>query len=168
MAPVKTHNLSLTWRLKSKYTNWTLRWFQSSKQILFHFCNNLKITHGSTESIFGYFFLSRATLSLKSSGSSLSSLNWSGIRPKSSVKEFIHLCLSWKWLELSHLEASFPNIGWGSDASILVRYCFFWVTLIGGKPVKSETRKFMRISSQFEYWLTRSSDDFGIWWNRWR
>lgn len=37
---------------------------------------------------------------------------------------------------------------------IVSLYCFFWVTLIGGILVTADTRKFMRMSSQFESWST--------------
>lgn len=33
-------------------------------------------------------------------------------------------------------------------------YCFFCVTLMGGILVTADTRKFMRMSSQFDSWST--------------
>lgn len=91
-----------------------------------------------------YFFLSMDTWSLNRTGSSLI-WEWTrGMVPNQLANLFMQV---WRWAKWSGSAQRDARELWPIIVSL---YCFFWVTLMGGSFVTEDTRKFIRMSSQFD------------------
>ena len=96
-----------------------------------------------TTSICRYFFRKFDTGSLNSIGSIRIFERIKGMYPNMFAKVSMHIWRWEKWNESSHCE--FLELFDNNDS----RYCFRWVTLIGGSLVTWLTKKFIKMSSQF-------------------
>lgn len=95
-----------------------------------------------------YFFRSMDTWSLNRTGSSLI-WEWTrGMVPNQLANLFMQVWRCAKWSGSAQRDAR-------ELCPIIVSlYCFFWVTLMGGSLETDDTKKFIRMSSQFDIWST--------------